>query len=494
MFLSWTRSNFTNPTANAVAIGGWFLTDDFGSPKKFQIPGGTTIPARGFVVFTETNFNVGSNAFSLSSEGDELFLFSGEAGNLTGYYHGFDFGAAANGVTFGRYINSVGAEHFIAQSTNTLGATNARPRVGPVVISEFMYHPPEFRDSFGLVDNSVDEFIELHNITSAPVSLFDPSFPSNTWLLTKAVDFRFPRAASIPANGYALVVNFDPVDEPGQLAAFVSRYSVPAGTPVFGPLIGKLDNSADSIKISRPDAPSGVFVPYVELDQVDYADAAAWPDERGRLWSVVAPHHRHRVRQRSGELGCGPAHTGSRQYDRGSSGDHATTPEHRASRRLDRDALCHGDRSGADFVSLAFQWRSALRCDECDARLDEHSTESGRRLLRGCIQWRRRGVQHIGDGDGSSRAGHYLAAAKCESQSRHQCHAPGCGDRDRTAQLPMALQRREHSGCDRHQFGAHEYSAFHAQRFLHGCSHGQCGNSIERHGDIDRAGAGWDHE
>ena len=37
-----------NPTASDVDIGGWFVTDDFNTPKKFRVPDGTIIPARGF--------------------------------------------------------------------------------------------------------------------------------------------------------------------------------------------------------------------------------------------------------------------------------------------------------------------------------------------------------------------------------------------------------------------------------------------------------------
>src|SRR5262249_24815365 len=32
-----------NPTTNEVNIGGWFITDDFNTPKKFRIPNGTII-------------------------------------------------------------------------------------------------------------------------------------------------------------------------------------------------------------------------------------------------------------------------------------------------------------------------------------------------------------------------------------------------------------------------------------------------------------------
>ena len=43
-----------------------------------------------------------------------MWLFSGDAQtNLTGYVHGFAFGAAENLVSFGRHVNSAGEEHFV---------------------------------------------------------------------------------------------------------------------------------------------------------------------------------------------------------------------------------------------------------------------------------------------------------------------------------------------------------------------------------------------
>src|SRR5439155_5994262 len=113
-----------NPSTNTVDISDWFLTDDFKKPKKYRFPDQTTVPASGFLTVAENNFNNGSpTSFALSSLGDEVWLFSGDAAtNLTGYFHGFTFGAAQNGVSFGRYVTSVGEEHFVAQITNSLRA------------------------------------------------------------------------------------------------------------------------------------------------------------------------------------------------------------------------------------------------------------------------------------------------------------------------------------------------------------------------------------
>ena len=268
-----------NPGNAVVNIGGWYLTDDPGTPKKYQIPANTVIPPHGFALFDETNhFDVGPNAFALGSSGDNVYLFSATNGLLSGYAHGFGFGAADNGVTFGRYVNSQGAEQFVAQALNTLGVSNSLPRVGPVVISEIMYHPPETLSGNAIVDDSIDEFIELYNITATNVALFNSLYASNTWRLTSAVDFDFPTNVSIAPSSFALVVNFDPATNAAQVAAFRARYSVSPSIPLFGPFGGKLDNSGESIRLRRPDnTTTNGTVPYILVDQIDYRDDGSWP-------------------------------------------------------------------------------------------------------------------------------------------------------------------------------------------------------------------------
>lgn len=270
-----------NTNSTPVDVGGWFISDDFNAPKKYRIPGGTSIPAGGFRAIYETEFNDGSPvAFRLSSLGDQVYLFSANASsNLTGYFHGFDFGAAQNGVSFGRYVTSVGAEHFVAQSANTLGSVNAGPRVGPVVINEILFNPPPN----GTNNNTLDEFIELRNITGLPVPLFDPAAPTNTWKLSGGVDFLFPTNMTLTADGYLLVVNFDPMTNATQLASFRQRYGVATGVPLVGPYGGAMSNTGEKISLYRPDPPQTIpdpyvgFVPYVLIDRVEYSSSTPWP-------------------------------------------------------------------------------------------------------------------------------------------------------------------------------------------------------------------------
>jgi hypothetical protein len=273
-----------NPTGNEVNVGGWYLSDDFDTPKRYRIPDGTMIPANGYLTFYQSNsFGVGLTGFALSSLGDEVYVFSADAaGNLTGWAHGYDYGAQANGVTFGRHLTSLGEDRFVAQSAATLLAANSGPKVGPVVISEIHYHPPDFRGPHAIFDNDRDEYIELHNTSGASVPLFDPLNPGNTWRLRDAVDFNFPPGVTLPAGGYLLVVSFDPADV-ATLAAFRQVNGVPLDTPIYGPWNGKLDNSDDRIELVRPDlpeppgSPAAGFVPSILVERVHYRDTAPWP-------------------------------------------------------------------------------------------------------------------------------------------------------------------------------------------------------------------------
>jgi len=252
-----------NPATTNANIDGWFLSDDAAAPKKFRVPNGTIIPARGFAVFYETNFNPNPGvppSFALNSHGESLFLFSGDANtNLTGYSHSFDYGAAANGVSFGRYINSVGDEDWPAMQALTLGASNSPPRVGPLVINEIMYHPA----------TGYDEFIEIVNLTAGKVFLYDTAYPTNTWRMS-GLGYTFPPNLTVPGSGYLLLVPIDP-------AAFRAKYSIPASVQILGPYSGTLQDSGERLRLERPDAPDTNGVPYIVVDEVRYNDRLPWP-------------------------------------------------------------------------------------------------------------------------------------------------------------------------------------------------------------------------
>lgn len=273
-----------NPTVGPANVGGWFLTDDRSTPQKFCIPDGTVIRAGNYVVFDGDDFNADpmeAESFSLSSKGEEVYLFSADSiGNLTGYSHGFEFGAAENGVTFGRHVTSTGEEHFVAQVSPSLNAANAGPKVGPVVINEIMYNPPPV----GGENNTTDEYLELRNVSSETVWLFDPDATANTWRIEGGVEYAFQTNVRLLPGDYLLVVSFNPQTNMKALAAFRLTYGFDANARTLGPYIGKLENCGEQIRLLKPNppemppSPDAGFVPYVLVDRVEYSNTAPWPE------------------------------------------------------------------------------------------------------------------------------------------------------------------------------------------------------------------------
>jgi hypothetical protein len=258
-----------NPYPTNVDIGNWYLTDQRTQPQKFRIPSPTVIPANGYKVFTENDWNadpLSTNSFRLDSHGEEIYLYSGDTnGNLTGYSDGFAFGAAQNGVSFGRYLISTGEARYPAQLVNTFGQSNSGPRIGPLVINEINYHP----------DINGDEFVELKSITNGPLALYNSTYPSNTWRLN-GVGFDFPTNTVVAPFGLVLLVAGDP-------PAFRTKYAVPMTVPIFGPYPGKLQGNGETISLQRPDAPDlntntgTIFIPYIDVDVVKYDNNLPWP-------------------------------------------------------------------------------------------------------------------------------------------------------------------------------------------------------------------------
>jgi hypothetical protein len=222
------------------------------------------------------DFNPGPGGFALNGEGDDVWLFSADpGGQLTGYSHGFHFGASDEGVSFGRYVNSQGSEGFVAQISNSFTNSNTGPLVGPLVISEIMYRPPQT----GGNTNDFLQYIELQNISGAPVALFSPSLPLKTWHLRDAVDFDFPPGAILEAGGRILVIGFDPATDVAGLGAFRTAYPLATNVPLFGPWGGRLSDTDERIELRKPGrlTASG-DVPSVLVEAVHYQSAAPWPE------------------------------------------------------------------------------------------------------------------------------------------------------------------------------------------------------------------------
>jgi hypothetical protein len=257
-----------NPGGAAVDISGWYLTDSRVNPVKYRIPIGTLIPANGYLVFDAGDFNADTSdpaSFGLSEGGEEAYLMADSTG-CRGFCHGCSFGALENGVTYGRHITSTGNEVFVPMKSATLGAANSGPMVGPLVISEIMFYS---------ADNKSD-FIEVSNITSRDVPLFDSKNPKNTWKIPE-IGFIFPENCSLKAGKSAVIAsNATAVD------AFRNAYSLAGDVQIFS-FTGSLPDSSQKLELEKPmepDPQDSAAVPdidYMEMDKVSYRNGLPWP-------------------------------------------------------------------------------------------------------------------------------------------------------------------------------------------------------------------------
>jgi len=264
-----------NTTDTDIHIGGWFLSDnnnDDPNRMKYQIADGTIIRARQYAVFYENQHFANpldpgcSRPFRLSENGETLYLQSGRNGALTGYYEEEAFGASERDIAFGRHQNSTGKYNFVAMSANTPGAANAYPKVGPVLMSEIMYNPP----AGGSYDHDEYEYIELLNISAAPVALYewDPAQQVFVpWKFTEGIDYTFPLGVSIPSGGRILVVK--------NPAAFKQRYPAVNTSIIYGPYPDtQLSNGGEKLELAKPgDLADGIRY-YIRMDRVVYSDGS----------------------------------------------------------------------------------------------------------------------------------------------------------------------------------------------------------------------------
>lgn len=265
-----------NTSANTIDIGGWYLSDSKSHPMKFRIPDNTILAANEYVVFDETQFNPSpvtpsENYFALDGAGgdDILLLAVDSTGNPTRFADHVEFGAQANGESWGRWPNADGPLY--PMNSISLGAANSGPRVGPVVISEVNYNPVAPADGF---EDYLYEFVEILNFTDSAINM-------SQWRLAGGVDFAFPDNFLLAPKSNLVVVPFDPNDlDNAQLVVSFQNVYGASTIDWLGGWSGKLDNAGESIRLLRPDAPPADapdLIPLLLEDEVTYDDQTPWP-------------------------------------------------------------------------------------------------------------------------------------------------------------------------------------------------------------------------
>lgn len=160
-----------NPGASAVDLGGMYLTDDFGTSDKWEIPAGQTIAAGGWIVFwADEQVAQGPlhAAIKLSASGEEVAICTArDLGNVR--IHGFKFGPVAADVAVGYKPDFSGGNpaglsaqpEYLATPTPA-ASNNSSALYSAVCINEF------HTTSLG---GGVDDWVELYNRGATAVDL-----------------------------------------------------------------------------------------------------------------------------------------------------------------------------------------------------------------------------------------------------------------------------------------------------------------------------------
>ena len=257
---------FYNAGSVPVNVGGWFLSDSKNDLARYEIAAGTTIEPHGYLVLYETlhfanPFDPGvRKPFAFTENGETVYLSSGEDAVFPGTLIEQSFGASETGYPFGRYRTSQGTYDFVTMSQPTVGAANAYPRVGPVVIEEIMYHPATDANA---------EYVELLNLSGEAVTLFD-FVVMLPWRLTDdtGVNVRLPVDPPVTLQpGEVLLLIRD--------AAAMHPYNVPAGVQTIPWGSGRLDNAGGRLRLLKPGDVDEFGTRYwIAVDTVNYSDGS----------------------------------------------------------------------------------------------------------------------------------------------------------------------------------------------------------------------------
>jgi hypothetical protein len=258
-----------NTTTASFGLTNWYLSDDPANLTKWAIPA-TTIAARGWLSFDEvTGFHSPiTTGFGLDKAGEQVLLsyLPGTASNRV--VDVIKFKGQPNDVSVGRYSDGAPFPFAMLRTRDTANSAG----LPGLVITEVMYHPPDL----GTNDNTRDEFVEIYNPTTSPITLQDAD---GIWRLDGGIAFTFPAATTIPADSSLLVVSFAPTDTV-TLAAFRSAHGITnLSLPIVGPYSGKLGNRSDRVAIERPQLPDvvGDGFSWIIVDETIYGNQTPWP-------------------------------------------------------------------------------------------------------------------------------------------------------------------------------------------------------------------------
>ena len=267
-----------NPTDAVITLdANWHLGDDVEDPLGWNIPEGTIIPAKGWVVFDEDDFHPGrTSGFGLDKAGEQVVLSHRPGGGMDRVVDCVEFKGQANGASWGRYPD---ADAYFQTLEPTPGTTNRLPSIPSIRIAEVMYNP---RPLEGFNADEVLEYILLTNRSSQAVVLVGEAI-TNTWRINSAVDYTFASGTSMAAGEQLWLVPFDPATEGGKKQTFCQTYGLDAATVrLLGPYSGDLSNGGERLALECPQASDDISKPddisWIIIDEATWVDEAPWPE------------------------------------------------------------------------------------------------------------------------------------------------------------------------------------------------------------------------
>lgn len=266
------RIELYNPSDAPVNISNWFLTDERSRPAKWQIPEGSEIPGKSYISFNAGHYtdeklsydaHEFGSAFHISSLGESLFLFEADADSvLLGYSHGVVVPAVESDISCGFHMNSLGHEFFIPLAEHTFGEQNSGPRLGPLLISEIMYHP----------DSGNYEYVKLQNISDDFVDLYQ----EENWkgYRLNGIDFRARSNIELAPGDSIYVIEKEVSEE-----EFRQMYWLNEETKVTW-MQGSLDNGGETLELEMPGEQyienSFIYDPMYHVEEVSFLDHIPW--------------------------------------------------------------------------------------------------------------------------------------------------------------------------------------------------------------------------
>jgi hypothetical protein len=229
-----------NDSDNSVNIGGFHLTDDFSDLTKFVIPGGTTIPGKGWVVFTEAQLGFDLSVVDEVRERVEIALSNSTGSRVV---HARVFEPKVDELSEASFPD--GEESYAPAATPTPGAANAVAVVRDVVFNEIMYNSISSDDRY--------EFVELYNRGAVTHDI-------GGWVIEGIGNYTFAPGTTIGPGDYLVVAK-----SPTQLR---NVYGLDSAVVLDTGYTGGLADGGERLRLRD--------LNNNEADKVSYSDGGEW--------------------------------------------------------------------------------------------------------------------------------------------------------------------------------------------------------------------------